>query len=434
MRITPLEEWIAHKTGMSGQLELKELREYQFENFRKTLAYVKKNSRFYKTHLSRVDPDEIHDKEDIARLPLTTPEDIASDPNSFLCVSPREVGRIVTLGTSGTMGTPKRIFFTKEDQELTMDFFHHGMTTMVGGQDIVMICMPGVTSGSIGDLLKQGLARFGCKSVIYGPIKDYAHALDSILDEKITSIVGIPSQVASLARMSGNITFNSSLKTVLLSADYVPVSATRAIESAWGVSVYEHYGMTETGLGGGVACEAREGYHLREADLLFEIVDPESGLHIRDGEYGEVVFSTLTRQGMPLIRYRTGDRARFLTERCPCGTLLRRLDRITGRLTEPARLMDGNTLSITQLDEALYKEPSVFTYAAELQTVNGHDCLHIIISPAGSATDLDVLVCRLKMEFSYLFEEEKLLLNVEQGDVDYFTTGTLKRKILDSRN
>ena len=109
---------------------------------------------------------------------------------------------------------------------------------------------------------------------------------------------------------------------------------------------------------------------------------------------------------------RTGDRARFLTESCPCGSILNRLDRITVRLAEPVRLKDGNTLSITQLDEALYKEPSVVTYAAEIQTVNEIDCLHIIINPTSSPADLDTLVRRIKMELPYLFKESRLILKV----------------------
>jgi phenylacetate-CoA ligase len=433
MKITPLDKWIADKTGMPGTLDLKRLSEYQLEKFRETLARVKKNCRFYKRHLAEFDPADIRDIADISRLPMTSPADIVSDPEGFMCVSPREIDRIVTLGTSGTTGRPKRIFFTEEDQELTMDFFHHGMMTMVDSNDIVMICMPGVTDGSIGDLLKRGLARFGCQSIIYGPIKDYKHALDTIINNKITCVVGIPSQIASIARLSENNSHRIALKSVLLSADYVPVSIKEIIESVWNTTVYEHYGMTEAGLGGGVACDAHEGYHLREADLLFEVIDPESGLQVKGGEYGEVVFSTLTRQGMPLIRYRTGDSARFLIENCPCGTTLKRLDRITGRFAEPIILVDGNRISITQLDEVLYKEPSILTYGAELKTVNGHECLHLIVDPTSSTIDLNSLSGRIKKALPSLFEEGRLLLDVEEGEVGCFTTGTLKRKIIDSR-
>jgi phenylacetate-coenzyme A ligase PaaK-like adenylate-forming protein len=433
MNMTPLDKWIANKINIPGRLDLKRLHEYQLEKLRETLTNVKKNSRFYRKHLAEINPSDIRDMADITRLPLTTPDDIASDPEGFLCVSPREVGRIVTLGTSGTTGMPKRVFFTNEDQEVTMDFFHHGMMTMTDEHDIVMIFMPGGTEGSVGDLLKRGLARFGCKSIVYGPIKDNTHALDMIVKEKITCMVGIPAQILSIARMSENSNYRISLKSVLLSADYVPLSAASVIKKAWGAPLYEHYGMTDMGLGGGVAGDAGEGYQLRESDLLFEVIDPVSAFQVQEGEYGEVVFSTLTRQGMPLIRYRTGDRARFLVDKCPCGTLLRRLDRITGRFAEPLMLADGNILSITQLDEILCKEPSILTYGAELQTVNGRDCLRIIVKPASGPSDPEALIRRIKMELPSLFKEEGLILYVEEGDVDYFTTGTLKRKILDSR-
>jgi phenylacetate-coenzyme A ligase PaaK-like adenylate-forming protein len=197
--------------------------------------------------------------------------------------------------------------------------------------------------------------------------------------------------------------------------------------------VYGHYGMTETGLGGGVECAARDGYHLREADLLFEVVDPSSGRPVPDGEYGEVVFTTLTRRGMPLVRYRTGDRARFLTEACPCGTVLRRLGRVTNRLAEPVTLSGGGTLSIALLDEVIYREPSVAAYAAALYTKDGQDCLHITVLPAGGRAELDIVSRRLRSALPDVFSGG-LLLELTAGDAGYFTTGTLKRSITDHRN
>ncbi len=95
------------------------------------------------------------------------------------------------------------------------------------------------------------------------------------------------------------------------------------------------------GYGGGVSCAAHAGYHLREADLLFEIVDPGSGQPVADGQMGEVVFTTLTRRTMPLIRYRTGNLASWITTPCPCGSVLRRLGWVQGRRAEAARLADG---------------------------------------------------------------------------------------------
>ena len=86
------------------------------------------------------------------------------------------------------------------------------------------------------------------------------------------------------------------------------------------------HGMTEMGLGGAAQCEAGLGYHLQEGDLYFEIVHPETGAALPDGALGEVVFTTLTRQGMPLVCYRTGDLSRFIPEPCPCGSVLRSME------------------------------------------------------------------------------------------------------------
>ncbi len=126
------------------------------------------------------------------------------------------------------------------------------------------------------------------------------------------SLVGLPGQVLALVRHPAAIMLPPGrIRSVLLSADYVPDAVVREIGRVWGCPVFNHYGMTEMGLGGGVDCRALTGYHLREADLYFEIVDPVDGRPLPEGESGEVVFTTLTRRGMPLIRYRTGRPGRF---------------------------------------------------------------------------------------------------------------------------
>jgi phenylacetate-coenzyme A ligase PaaK-like adenylate-forming protein len=151
--------------------------------------------------------------------------------------------------------------------------------------------------------------------------------------ECVTCIVGMPTQVSELARSSGEAygKLAGNMRSVLLSAEYVPEETCDLIRHAWNCKVFEHYGMTEMGLGGAVSCFMLEGYHPREADLYFEIIDPKTGEVLPDGETGEVVFTTLTRKGMPFIRYRTGDTSRWLTEPCGCGSVLKRLDKAGDR-------------------------------------------------------------------------------------------------------
>jgi phenylacetate-CoA ligase len=113
--------------------------------------------------------------------------------------------------------------------------------------------------------------------------------------------------------------------------------------------------MTEMGLGGGVFCEADYGYHLREADIFFEIIDPITGFRLPDGETGELVFTTLSRTGMPMIRYRTGDESSFLPAPCPCGSKLRALQKIRKRIDQYF-LINTHPFQLSEFDEVLFKK------------------------------------------------------------------------------
>lgn len=437
MQVTPLDAWASTRLELSGRPTVADVEAYQLARLRATLVHVMRNSRFYRSHLYGLDPASILTFNDIGRLPFTTPAMLAEDPSGFFCVSLAEVGRIVTLPTSGTTGPPKRIVFTAEDQELTVDFFHYGMTTLVDSSDRVIIFMPGRLEGSVGDLLAKALSRFGCECVIYGPISDYDDAFSVLVESRATCAVGIPSQLLALSRKIANGIEGDQirLKSVLLSTDCASTAITEALRNTWGCDVYDHYGMTEMGLGGAVECSAFDGYHLREADLLFEIVDPETGARVPDGVHGEVVFSTLTRRGMPLIRYRTGDRSRFLTAPCPCGSALRRMERVSERIDDAVRLGEGISISMGELDEIVYRQPCVVAYGAELERENGCDRLVVTVEGTGSEGDRAAIarLLRRNHKIEMLQTRGRLSLDVRAGETGYFTKGTSKRRIIDRR-
>lgn len=358
MKRTPLDQWIVGKVGASEAFASRaNLEAYQLRRLRDTLELVTTKSGFYRRHLPRVEVGELVDVRD---LPFTTADDLRTDPLRFLCVSQDEISRVVTLDTSGTTGPPKRVHFTPADQELTVDFFSVGMSTFTAAGDRVLILLPGETPGSVGDLLATALERLGAVPIKHGPPIDAAVTLE-VIRGGVDVMVGVPTHVHALALMDAS----PRVSSVLLTTDNVPDAIVRTVEDSWGCVVYNHYGMTEMGLGGGVECEAREGYHLREADMLFEVVDPENGDAMADGEYGEVVFSTLTRRGMPLVRYRTGDVSRFLAGRCQCGTELKRLENVRFRLDGRIPLGDGH-LTMDQLDEALFSIRGVVNFTATL--------------------------------------------------------------------
>ena len=290
------------------------------------MGYAKTHGRFYRERFHEF--DNIESFADFEKLPFTAPDDISQNPHDFLCVPLDDISRIVTLNTSGTTGNRKRIFFTPDDQELTIDFFHHGMSTFTASGNRVMIFMPGNAPGGVCDLLTRGLDRLGAVSQVCGAISDYDEAALVLLDFCPDVVVGIPSQ---MYRLSIETEGNFRLKSVLFASDYISADFVSTIEDTWNCKVFTHYGLTESGLGGAVSCDAHAGYHMREADLYFEIIDPMSGVNLPDGEYGEIVFTTLNRQGMPLIRYRTGDMSRILAKPCSCGSTIRRFDHIADR-------------------------------------------------------------------------------------------------------
>ena len=435
--LTPLEGWISTKIGMPGsQLDLEALPAFQLEKLNQTLALVQSRSAFYRRQLG-TDKLRLSSLAQLSTLPFTTGEHLRAAPFGFLCVRQDDVERIVTLPTSGTTGAPKRIFFTANDQDLTRDFFHWGMSTLVDPGDRVLILLPGQLPGSVGALLKEGLARMDVVGIPHGPVTEPSRTLQIMAQERVTALVGIPVQVLALAKtwttLAPRLEFN--LKSVLLSTDCVPDSVVRTVEESWGCAVFNHYGTTEMGLGGGVDCPARTSYHLREADILFEVVDPVTGEPMPDGSPGEVVFTTLTRQAMPLIRYRTGDLSRFVPGPCPCGTGLKRLAHVDQRVDGNLRLPGGHMLRQKDFDEALLALDGVADFQVLISEDEAKWTLDVRMRPlpGALAPDREVLEKALRAIPPIRSQGEQLQIRVDIGATEIETkanAGTGKRRIV----
>lgn len=371
--ISPVEAWVAERTGLNERLSPGSLQLWQLARVREAIEYARERSRFYAAHLNGIDPARIRSVRDMEGIPFLTPDDLAADPEALVCVPGSEIGRVVTLFTSGSRSSPKRIYFTENDLSRTVDFFAHGMSTMMRSGETAVVMMSGESQYSIGDLLRRALDSIGAGTIIHGHVRDVSLAVEAAA--QADCLVGVPGEIIYVCRTSPRLRPQS----VLLSADYVPQSVIRSIEDTWECRVFTHYGMTETGYGCGVQCEARSGYHLRDADLLLEIVDCETGRQVEPGQYGEVVITTLANQAMPLIRYRTGDVARMAPWACPCGGVLPTLDKVTGRRCDSISLDNGVRLSISQLDEVVYAHQAVRGYEPELTRVGGAQVLVLTV-------------------------------------------------------
>lgn len=332
---SPIDAWLASQCGTDVSRSLPERLEHvRFAALRETLYRAARLSRWYRHTLSGCDLN-VRDEESLRRLPFTTPDDLY-DYKAFLCVPQGDVQRIVTLQTSGSTSSPKRLAFSENDLARTVSFFSAGMAQLVHPGQTLMVLLPGARCpDGVTDLLRQALTPSGVH-VVAGSPETTADSLQADLQRwHPHCLVAAPHQLSLLLssiRVDADFrVLAQCINGIQSSGDILNPSVRDGLEQELDCRVLDHYGMTETCFGGGVQCMARNGYHLRELDLFLEILDPATGHPVPPGETGEIILTTLNREAMPLIRYRTGDAAAWLTDPCPCGSPLRRLSSLRGR-------------------------------------------------------------------------------------------------------
>lgn len=357
---TPLDAWIARELDSSPRLENRQrLEEAQKRSLALLISQAREKTRFYRKHFQGYSGASLED------LPFTFPSDLQKGDSPFLGVSRSEIQRMVSLATSGTRGSSKRLGFTREELERTEEFFLVGMSTFTPRESRVGIFMEGPRPYSIGDLLKRALERMDCAPHLFGLIRNVPEAAAWMEKIQPQVVAGLPSQMLSLAEATPHTSLAP--KAVLLSADMAPQALRKRIERAWNCETFNHYGLTESGWGCAVECGAHRGCHIRELDLLMEIVDSQGKILPKD-TWGEVVLTTLRRPSFPLIRYRTGDRGRFLSGVCPCGSPLKRLE-VTGRL--PLEGASETPLDLYEVENTLWSFEEIRDFSLSLEYQGG---------------------------------------------------------------
>lgn len=371
-----------------------ELAAYRTDCLRRQLAWAKEHSLFYRRHLAGIDPATAR----LEDLPFTTASDVAEYGAEMVCLPAGDVARIVTLRTSGSSGAGKRLYFSRRDLDRTAEFFAVGMGYLCGPGDRVLVALPGRAPDGLGRLLQTGLETLGAEVLLWGGLDDMEAAAKACLDFRPHTIV---SAAALLRRLALTVP-TLRPRNVLLSTDYVAQSAVETIRRLWQCDVFTHYGLTETGYGCAVECPAHAGQHIRHDELILEIVEPGGTRSLPPGRWGEIVLTTLRREAMPLIRYRTGDKGRLLDAPCPCGSRLPRLDRVPGRL----ELLES-PVSVYALDECLLACDDIRDYRAE----RGADgTLHVALDTDG-LQGVHYARTALRRRFP------DLPLRIERGDV-----------------
>ena len=344
MKRTNLENWIEEIEALPT-LSREGLESLQLRQLNETLARLKRRGGFYKDY-----PERLDTLKDLRKLPFTTAEDLSDHPGKFLLTSQSEVSRVITGATSGTTGPSKRVFYTETDTRHTIGFFAAGISEMLGAGEKCFIAFPFTGPFGLGDLIAEAVERLGGIPIKAGFGQTWGEMLDLVRETQPETYIGFPVTLLSLVRMYGR---NFPIRRALVSGDACPAGVMTELEKLLGSKLYPHYGSRECGLGGAVTCPAFAGMHLRENHILPEIID-ENGNVLPDGEYGELVLTTIGADAMPLIRYRTGDVTRILPP-CPCGGVTKRIDTVSRR---------EERISMEEMDSTLFAIPGLADYRA----------------------------------------------------------------------
>ena len=344
MKRTNLDTWIETTEGIP-HLTREKLEQLQFHRLNEMLKRLKDRGGFYKDY-----PEKLDSLADLRNLPFTTAEDLSAHPGKFLLTSQSEVSRVISGATSGTTGPAKRLFYTEKDTEQTIGLFTAGISEMLAAGEKCFIAFPFTGPFGLGDLIAQAVQRLGGIPIRAGFGQTWGEMLALLEETQPETYIGFPVTLLSLIRLSGK---SVPVKRGLVSGDACPAGVMEELEKALGSKLYPHYGSRECGLGGAVTCQAFEGMHLRENHIIPEIIDGQGNV-LPEGEYGELVLTTIGAAAMPLIRYRTGDFTRILPP-CKCGGITKRLDSVSRREGE---------LSIEELDSQLFRIPGLADYWA----------------------------------------------------------------------
>ena len=310
------------------------IREEQTRRLRAVVAQARK-APFYARILDEagLSPEDIACPEDIRRLPFTSKDDLrAQYPDRLCCVPRADLVRMHC--SSGTTGSPVAICYTRKDVEAWADLMARSMFAAGIRREDTFQNMSGygLFTGGLG--IHYGAERLGCMTIPAGA-GNTRRQIKLIKDFGVTAVHILPSYALHVARQieeEGEDPRALPLRIALVGAEPYTEETRRRIESMLDLRVYNSFGMSEmNGPGVGIECEAQSGLHIWEDAYILEIIDPETGRTLPDGEVGELVMTTLTREGMPLLRYRTHDLTRIIPGDCACGRRHRRIDRILGR-------------------------------------------------------------------------------------------------------
>lgn len=412
-----------------------ELKALQLARLQNIVEYAYNRVPFYKKKLdeAKVKPEDIKTLKDIQRIPFTTKTDLRdSYPYGLLAVSLDDIARI--HASSGTSGKPTVVAYTKKDLDMWSDCMARLIVAAGGNShDIVQIAFGyGLFTGALG--LHQGWEKVGA-TVIPASSGNTERQVMLLKDLRATALVATPSYALYIAEVMERMGYKKedfALRIGLFGSEASSPEMHKELQERLGVLPTDNYGLSEI-IGPGVSgeCIHKCGMHINEDHFLCEILDEKTFETLPEGEYGELVITTLSKEGLPMLRYRTKDITKITTEPCICGRTSARMDKIRGR-TDDMLIIRGVNVFPSQIEGVLLNIPEVGGNYEIIVTREGYlDGLEVKVELKDGALLsnfklLDALVAKIKHNLKTVLQIDAKIKLVEPQSLKRFE-GKAKR-------
>ena len=429
--------WNKHKECMSRD----EMHNLQSKRLQKLVALVYRNVPFYREKMQALDldPADIVDIEDIVKLPFTTKQDLRDNyPYGLQCAAPSEIVRV--HASSGTTGNATIVGYTRRDIEVWAEGMARALTAYgVGRGDTFSVSYGyGLFTGGLG--AHYGVERIGA-AVVPASTGNTEKHLKLIKDLGVTGIACTPSYALYLAETMEKMGIKKedlNLRVGAFGAEPWTENMRQEIQQRLGVKGYNLYGLSEVcGPGVSYECEAQNGSHICEDHFYPEIINPETLEELPIGQTGELVFTTLTKEGMPLLRYRTRDLCSLMEGTCSCGRTSVRMGRIMGR-SDDMLIIRGINVFPSQVESVILSMPQFEpVYMIVVDRKNNLDTMQVQVEVRKNFFNDDI---------GQMFEMRKALADrlksviSIKADVKLMEPGSIERsqgksvRVIDKRN
>lgn len=350
----------------------------QLNKLKNQVKYAYENVDYYRNKMDDmgVCPEDIQTLDDVVKLPFTDKSALRETYPYGMFAKP--LNDIVEIhASSGTTGQPIVVGYTQDDMDVWSECIAR-LVQMAGvrGSDIAQMAFGyGMFTGGFG--LHYGLQRLGCAMIPAGSGNTERH-IKMIDDYKTSVLIATPSYAMHICEVGEKLGFdwaNSTLRIGLFGGEPCPPHLKSEIESRMHIICTDNYGLTEV-MGPGVSGEclaSRFQQHIAEDHFLWEVINPETGERVAEGEMGELVLTPLDKQGVPILRYRTHDLTRVTTEKCECGRTMARMDKVRSR-SDDMLIIRGTNVFPSQVEDVLKDIPEVSPhYHILVETENGMD-------------------------------------------------------------